>query len=36
MREFMIPPTCECDEEMKEQSQKRLSVETSGAYREEW
>jgi hypothetical protein len=24
------------DEEMKEESQKRLSVETSGAYGEEW
>jgi hypothetical protein len=36
MRECMSPPTREPDEEMKEESQKCLSVETSGAYGEEW
>jgi hypothetical protein len=28
----MIPPIYEPDEEMREESQKHLSVETSGAY----
>jgi hypothetical protein len=32
MRECMSFPTCEPDEEMKEDSQKRLSVETSETY----
>jgi hypothetical protein len=36
MSECMSPPTHEPDEEMKEESQKHLSVETSGAYGEEW
>ena len=36
MRECMSHPTHELDEEVKEDSQKSLSVETSGGYGEEW
>ena len=36
MRECMSRPTREPDENMKEESQKHLSVEPSGAYGEKW